>query len=490
VLTPQTEDFWVSDVQLYAPEGPWTAGTLYLATKVYGRIPEPRCHILVFGEAAAPLLSAQGPGGFGAFVNAVLSAYHRLISSPDRITERVSVLARCKSVQQHLDVVYEMLEIPVLLADANFSIVGEAAPKDYDSALWLSMRKLKELPVNLITSDTWRRAERRTLETGLPCTVSLPGTDITLALYGIWDGDTYLGLILAALTGGVLSTFQAEILAVLGRLISGSLKRRSDYYMQHQSALDQFFSFMLRGQTYPDAALQRWLDSTSWTPRRYKRIYVFHAADYTANGAFFGFSSILQDVPKYAGDHALVFYSDVVLFQSSAEPTSPDAESVVSVLNFSRTHGLVVGISREFTDLRDIHRHYNQARDTLGIGVQFRPNEAVYWYEDYADFRLLQAAAQNLDLWDVCHPGICALYQADRANGTAYLQTLRKYLAHGRSIAAAAADMHIHRNTVSYRVEHCLHTCALDLNNSQNLLHMLLSLLILDYQDSLPAEES
>jgi DNA-binding PucR family transcriptional regulator len=150
----------------------------------------------------------------------------------------------------------------------------------------------------------------------------------------------------------------------------------------------------------------------------------------------------------------------------------------------------VVGISREFTDLQDIHRHYNQARDTLGIGVQFRPNEAVYWYEDYADFRLLQAAAQNLDLWDVCHPGIRALYQADRANGTAYLQTLRNYLAHGRSIAAAAADMHIHRNTVSYRVEHCLRTCALDLNNSQNLLHMLLSLLILDYQDSLPTEES
>jgi hypothetical protein len=486
VFSPQEQDFWVSDVQLYSANGPWVSGTLYLADGAQeNNCKVSHCHILAFGAPEQEgLLSAAGPGSFGQFVNAVLGVYHQLISSPDRITERVSVLARCKSIQQHLDVVYELIQAPVLLADGNFSIIGECAPKDYDDPLWLSMRKLKEIPVNLITSSAWRNAEHRMIDTALPCTVAVPGTDTTLAMYLILDGDTYLGLIVASLPDGSLSTFQGEILAVLGRLISGNLKSRSDYYMQRQNALDHFFSFMLQGRSYPDTVLQRWLDSTPWTPRRFKRIYVFHAADYIADGAYFGFSSILQDIPKYAGDHALVFYSDVVLFQSRAEPMRADSEPVNSILHFGQAHGLVVGVSREFTDLRDIHRHYNQARDALGIGVQFHPNEAVYWYEDYADFRLLQAAAQQLDLGDICHPGIRTLYEADRNNGSAFLQTLRNYLNHGRSIAATAGDMHIHRNTVTYRVEHCLRICGLNLDNAHNLLHMLLSLLILDYQES------
>ena len=51
-----------------------------------------------------------------------------------------------------------------------------------------------------------------------------------------------------------------------------------------------------------------------------------------------------------------------------------------------------------------------------------------------------------------CSGPVLALWQQDRLEHTEYLLTLRIYLQTNRSIKATAAFLHVHRNTINYRI--------------------------------------
>ena len=483
---PVSEDFRVGALQLYVPGQPDAPGTLFLADGAHTEPPEDGAQrVLVYRRDHAPdtAIGAVGQAEFSRFFNDALLAFQRLISSPDRITERISVLARCESIQQHLDVTYELLEMPLLLVDTNHGLVAHVTPAEYDNPFWRSVLAHRTLPFQLISSPEWHAVCDDMRSTGLPALLDIPELQQPLLLHLIQDRDTRLGFLLAVQKQNSPSNYTSEILAVLGRLISGDLKERYGILSARRSEADHILDFLLRGNRYPAAILPQRMAAAAWHPRASIRVYVLHSASYEADDMFFGVSELLRDIPQNLEDRALFFRSDLVLVQSDGEPLGPDSDNVAQVLRFAAQKRLLVGISRSFGDIQEIHRHYLQARSALGLGSRHRPAQTVFWYEDFADLRLLDECAHRIDLLEICHPGIQALRAADRHGGTSYVTTLRSYLTHNRSISRTATALHIHRNTVTYRVERCLEVCGADLGVPEQLLHILLSLLILEYLD-------
>ena len=465
----------IQAVRLYDPQTEFSEHCLYLCDGREGPVPEAPFGCVMCYHGTAPAGSC-----FEDFVNRVFDAFLRLASSPDRITERISVLARCRSIQQLLDAGSELLGRGLLLTDMNYQLVAASALTPPEHMLWRRILALKEIPMNLATSVSWMDAWQTALGTHLPCLTADPEPTGRVLLYAIDDMDCQNGILLTDGTKGALSVFEQEVIVVLGRFLSADMQKRVEYRMAARSALDHFFCFLLQGNTYPDATLAQRAAALSWQPGRYMRILAFHSDSYEDPGSFTTYSDVIRDLPKSGSDRVVFFEGDVVLLLCGNQPITAKSPAIQQILQFAEAKHLLMGISREFESLRFVHQSYLQARDALDMGAVLDAGGHVYWYEEYADYRLLQMCARTIDLREFCHPGLLRLYESDQASGSCYIETLKTYLENQRSISRTAQLLHIHRNTVTYRVEHCLSVCGTNLEKRQNLLHILLSLHILD----------
>ena len=78
-----------------------------------------------------------------------------------------------------------------------------------------------------------------------------------------------------------------------------------------------------------------------------------------------------------------------------------------------------------------------------------------------------------------CDTDIYAVWQYDAAHNTEYLETLFSYLRQNRSVKTAARELHLHRNTVNYRVGRLQELFGINLEDAHATCRMLVSCEIL-----------
>jgi DNA-binding PucR family transcriptional regulator len=86
---------------------------------------------------------------------------------------------------------------------------------------------------------------------------------------------------------------------------------------------------------------------------------------------------------------------------------------------------------------------------------------------------ILAVLAERPDLRD---PRLTALVERDRRSGTNYVQSLLTYLDAFGDLATAAAQLHVHRNTLRYRLRRAQELTGLDLSHPQQRLPAMLQL--------------
>ncbi len=119
------------------------------------------------------------------------------------------------------------------------------------------------------------------------------------------------------------------------------------------------------------------------------------------------------------------------------------------ILPFLEKYGLTASLSGTFEYLPDIYEYYMQTLYALEYGSIIHPEHPFYYYGDYTLYRCLDDFDAEKGL---CHPCIRRLQEYDAEHRTDYTQTLYAYITQLRSIRDAAAVMHIHYNTMKYRL--------------------------------------
>lgn len=114
-----------------------------------------------------------------------------------------------------------------------------------------------------------------------------------------------------------------------------------------------------------------------------------------------------------------------------------------------KKYSLTASLSRPFDHLKDIYAHYMETVYALEYGSIVNPSALFYNYEDYMVYRYLEEIRSRQD---ISHPCIRRLQEHDTKHGTDYTRTLYAYMTHLCSIHDAAASMHVHYNTLKYRL--------------------------------------
>lgn len=157
-------------------------------------------------------------------------------------------------------------------------------------------------------------------------------------------------------------------------------------------------------------------------------------------------------------------------------------ESVVSNLeNFFQTYHLAAGCSHHFSNILDFGSYVEQAAEILQIGIKMRPWQNIYRYQEYSLPYLVSVLKKCSDPQLFCLPEIQELRDYDKKHDTCYMETLRAYLEF-RNILTTAEHLHIHRNTINYRLQKIREITHLSLNEGEDLYKIWLTCLILDFK--------
>jgi sugar diacid utilization regulator len=141
---------------------------------------------------------------------------------------------------------------------------------------------------------------------------------------------------------------------------------------------------------------------------------------------------------------------------------------------------ITVGIGGPCSDPGEIARSYGQARQTIDALLRLGRRGQVAAFADLGIHRLLLQVPDPAELRSFAAEVLGVLSAADRRRGSELLATLACYFRENNSPQRTARSLHVHPNTVSYRIRRIREITGLQLDNYRDRLMAQVALEILD----------
>ena len=135
----------------------------------------------------------------------------------------------------------------------------------------------------------------------------------------------------------------------------------------------------------------------------------------------------------------------------------------------------------------DSPRAYRQACEALRIADAMGFDDEVVVYGDVAAYQPYLNFSSVDELEAFCHPAVMSLREHDRAHAVKLLPTLSAFLKNDRDTLVTAAELFIHRNTLSYRMRKINELFPMDLDDFNTRHRVLESILVVENHEGITA---
>ena len=181
--------------------------------------------------------------------------------------------------------------------------------------------------------------------------------------------------------------------------------------------------------------------------------------------------------------HLVAAHSDSIILLVPApkdEPLSAGEELAGRILEAVADSdvGLTVSVAvgRLCLTPSDFRPAFQEAQRALHLMVRFGKREQVVTYDRLGVYRLLAQVEDRQGLEAFAHRVLGPLEAYDAAHGTPLLHTLEVYLQRHGHLRQSSRDLHIHLNTLHYRLRRISEITRLDLKDADARLDLLLAL--------------
>jgi sugar diacid utilization regulator len=137
------------------------------------------------------------------------------------------------------------------------------------------------------------------------------------------------------------------------------------------------------------------------------------------------------------------------------------------------------GIAAPCSNFLDLPLAAVQAKAALRLGQKHDPDLGYYHFSAYTLDYIIDRIDGELPGECYYHPGLLSLLAYDQKHGTDFLKTLRCYIDANYNMAIAAERHFLHRATLYRRMERIQEITGINIENSNELLHISISLKLL-----------
>jgi len=274
-----------------------------------------------------------------------------------------------------------------------------------------------------------------------------------------------------------------EVFARLTLFVGQEMQKTALYEADSGQMHSYFLTELLQDEQPSKAVIERRLKVLNFHPQ--PLLYVMalkpHAETLTASDA----AHVLEQLPWLRHHGLQARYEGCLVVLHSRKPDSPLSDEQMEGLRATaELNHLSVGISNPFTDMSDVRTHYGQACSAIESGLLIKhalDDRSVYQYRHYAYVELLGHASRHQSLINLCHPALLDLLHHDEEHDSELMETLFAYLQCSGSTRRASKMLHLHKNTLLYRLGRIRQVMGCDLGSGEERFILQLSFRVLLY---------
>ncbi|ARF16286.1 helix-turn-helix domain-containing protein [Sporosarcina ureae] len=135
---------------------------------------------------------------------------------------------------------------------------------------------------------------------------------------------------------------------------------------------------------------------------------------------------------------------------------------------------ITIGIGRMKPNLADVHESFKEAEKCITFMKNYHFEERALSYTDLGIQRFILRNSEE-ELLDFVHEVIGPLIQYEQARKGDLLQTLLTYFRQNQNIKRTAVALHVHTNTLNYRLKRIEEILSTDLTDGQQLFNIQLA---------------
>ncbi|MDR1574071.1 MAG: helix-turn-helix domain-containing protein [Clostridiales Family XIII bacterium] len=402
--------------------------------------------------------------------------------------ELLEALAKSEGLQGIVNAGSRMLGNPIIVSDKGWNLMAMTAGLDIpDDAGWMEFLRDGALSLDTISSNIKNKLADRIERSEAPFCLQEPGMK-----YRRMFGKVLLGGRHAA-TVSVLAYFRPfeacdfEMLSLLCNAVSAEVQKNKYLYFARGLPYEDLIVNLLEGRVRDENVVAENMRALNLIVKKFIHVLAVDVMDF--DNEQFAASYIRDFIEKLLqGSNAVLYGDKIVVVISHADATELRNADVPRIAGFLRKYSIRCGVSRCFEGFSALRAHYFQALEALRLGLRQNDDAFVYFYDDLAIYHIARLCTENADLRALLHPGLLRLLQYDAAHGAVFTKTLRAYLECARNITDTAAALHMHRNSVIYRLHRIEEMLGIRLSDSDALLHIELSFRFMEYDGKGSAE--
>lgn len=147
---------------------------------------------------------------------------------------------------------------------------------------------------------------------------------------------------------------------------------------------------------------------------------------------------------------------------------------------FLTEYNLQMGCSQIFEQIETRAIYIQQAEYALKTGCRLNPEKHIFNYQDYYIPSMLSEAADRLFPENAVPAELMVLRKFDTENQTDYTESLKVYLHERNNLNKAAARLHLHRNSLKYRLDKIADLTGISPDDPDTALKLQLGFLMLE----------
>lgn len=272
-----------------------------------------------------------------------------------------------------------------------------------------------------------------------------------------------------------------ELLYHFSRLISMELQKSSVFKDNKGVMYSYFLADLIKDSSANVTLVKKRLKNLGFQLKSDLYIMVIPPSSYQQSSI--KLEIILQSIRTILVGSIYVVYEGNIVFLISKDKYQGFSEYELERLeDFLIGNHLKAGISNFFGSLDETSRFYRQATSAVKLGVHMNDESPICYYRDYFIYEMLQIfEKEDKEIRFLIHPGLMQLYLYDQEKGSEFIKTLRQYLVCPGQPSTVAKHLHIHKNTLLYRMGKIKEITGCDFVAGEDFMNFNLSFKIMDY---------
>ena len=311
-------------------------------------------------------------------------------------------------------------------------------------------------------------------------TFSRIGSDDTVVIAVLKDNNDILGVLVVFEDTEKLSQLQILALDRAAHMLTLEFLKQKMAYEVEQNLKDDFLNTMISSHVFQEKDIINMADNFGYD---LTGAYLFAVLCYSNNKPLHEqpllaekkrMRRILSELLKINSPGAMVFFkNDDVIFlipYRSKLPLSADCKEINEL--FSKIQQVIfdaigvtayIGVGSVATDVNQIKQSYHEARSTVEFLLQ-TGNQGVMLFQDLGFYQLFSEQHERKRLEAIARKQLHELITSDGSKRTYFLRTLERYFHHNGNLRSTSSDLHVHINTLRYRLNILKDIYNIDLN--------------------------